>query len=153
MCFCGACIARKTYIEICFFRQGVWPMFGDSARVAQLGSQAARKWRENETLKRKWRESEEMERKWRENEEIERLIYSFFLPSLFISNIKNRHILSQNVRRHYCCECYKKLTYALWENNSGSNSLPESSASCTGLGSPTSSFPTSSFPTSMSTYF
>ena len=35
--------------------------------LLQPGSQAARKWRENERMKRKWRENEEIERKWRKN--------------------------------------------------------------------------------------
>ena len=110
-------------------------------KLWQPCSQAARKWRENEEMKRKWRENEEMKRKWRENEEMEREIHSqdflilcLFPPSLSISYIKNCHILSQNVKYGtYVANVTKNLTYALGENNSGSNSLRESSASCEGL--------------------
>ena len=106
-------------------------------------SRAARKWRENEEMKRKWRENEEMKRKWRENEEMEREIHSqdflilcLFPPSLSISYIKNCHILSQNVKYGtFVANVTKNLTYALWGNNSGSNSLRGSSASCAGLAS------------------
>ena len=104
-------------------------------------SRAARKWRENEEMKRKWRENEEMKRKWRENEEMEReihsqdfLIFCLFPPYLSISYIKNCHILSQNVKYGtFVANVTKNLTYALWGNNSGSNSLRGSSASCAGL--------------------
>ena len=82
-----------------------------------------------------------MKRKWRENEEMEREIHSqdflilcLFPPSLSISYIKNCHILSQNVKYGtFVANVTKNLTYALWGNNSGSNSLRGSSASCAGL--------------------
>ena len=80
-------------------------------------------------MKRKWRENEEMER---EMHSLHFLIISLFPPSL--SYIKNCLILSQNVK--YCTfvsNVTKKLTYMLRENNSGSNSLRESPASCAGL--------------------
>ena len=98
--------------------------------TAKLGIRAARKWRENEKMKRKWRENEEMKRKWRE------WIFSFFTPSLSISYIKNCFILLQNVKYvTFVANVTKNLTltYAPWENSSGSNSLRESSASCEGL--------------------
>ena len=69
--------------------------------------------------------------KWREIHSLHSLIFSLF-PS--ISYIKNCLILSQNVK--YCtfvANVTKDLTYALWGNNLGSNSLWESSASCDGL--------------------
>ena len=82
-----------------------------------------------------------MKRKWRENEEMEREIHSqdflilcLFPPSLSISYIKNCHILSQNVKYGtFVANVTKNLTYALWGNNSGSNTLRGSSASCAGL--------------------
>ena len=53
---------------------------------------------------------------------------------------KNSLILSQNVKYGtFVATVTKNLTYALWENNSGSNSLRESSASCEGLPPPSSS--------------
>ena len=58
------------------------------------------------------RENEERMRKWREIRSLHFLIFSFCPPSLTIYLIKNCHI---------------------WENNSGSNSLQGSSASCVGL--------------------
>ena len=94
-------------------------------------SRAARKWRENEEMKRKWRENEEMER---EIHSQDFLILCLFPPSLSISYIKNCHILSQNVKYGtFVANVTKNLTYALWGNNSGSNSLRGSSASCAGL--------------------
>ena len=76
-------------------------------------------------------------RKWREIYSLHFLIFSLFPPSLSISYIKNCLILSQNVKYGtFVMNVTKKLTYALWESNSGSNSLWESSASCEGLHSP-----------------
>ena len=47
---------------------------------------------------------------------------------------KNCLILSQNVKYStFVANVKKNLSYALWENNSGSNSLRESSAICEGL--------------------
>ena len=47
---------------------------------------------------------------------------------------KNSLILSQNVKYGtFVATVTKNLTYALWENNSGSNLLRESSAKCEGL--------------------
>ena len=61
------------------------------------------------------------------------LIFSFY-PSLPISYIKNCHILSSNVKSGtFVANVTKNLTYALWENNSVSNALRQSSASCAGL--------------------
>ena len=54
-------------------------------------------------------------------------LYPFPKPKIvsFCRKMSNMSLLSQ---------CHKKnLSYALWENNSGSNSLRESSASCAGL--------------------
>ena len=57
-----------------------------------------------------------------------------FPLSLSISYIKNCLILSLNVKYGtFVTDITKTLSYALWENNSGSNSLWESSASCAGL--------------------
>ena len=81
-----------------------------------------------------------MEGNWRENEEMERDSLSTFphfsllSPFQSFSYIKHCHILSQNVR--YCtfvANVTKNLTYALWENNSGSYLLLGSSTSCAGL--------------------
>ena len=110
-------------------------------KLWQPGSGAARKWRENEKMKRKWRENEEWRgnlermRIWREIHSLHFLIFSLFLLSLSISYIKNYLILSQNVKyATFVANVTKNLSYALWENNSGSSSLRESSASCAGLG-------------------
>ena len=79
-------------------------------------------------------------RKWRENEEMERdSLSTFSLISLYflllsIPYIKQCLILSQYVKYAiFVANVTKRLTYALRENNSGSNSLRESSASCAGL--------------------
>ena len=97
-------------------------------KLWQPCSRAARKWRENEEMKRKWRENEEMER---EIHSQDFLILCLFPPSLSISYIKNCHILSQNVKYGtFVANVTKNLTYALWGNNSGSNTLRGSSASC-----------------------
>ena len=94
------------------------------------GSQAVKKWRENEKIKRKWRENEEVERKWRENEEVEKkwkdkriwrkihslhlLILSLFSPSLSISYTKIYHNLSQNVNYGtFVANVTKNLIYTL----------------------------------------
>ena len=75
-------------------------------------------------------------RKWREIHSLYFLILSLFSPSLSISYIKICHILSQNVRYGtFVASVTKNLTWALWGNNSGSNSLRGSSASCAGLSS------------------
>ena len=73
-------------------------------------------------------------RKWRKIHSLLFLIFSLFPPSLSISFIKNCLILSQNVKAStFVAIVTPNLWYALWENNSGSNSLRESSASCAGL--------------------
>ena len=83
---------------------------------------------------RKWGEIEKMKRKCREIQSLHFLIFSLFPPSLSISYIKNCLILSQNVKYGtFVANVTKNLTYALWQNSSGSNSLRESSASCEGL--------------------
>ena len=100
---------------------------------------------------RKWRGNGERMRKWRGNGErltlyissfslhflslsLHFLILSPFPPSLSISYIKICHILSQNVKYGtFVANVTKILTYALWGNNSGSNLLRGSSASCAGL--------------------
>ena len=80
------------------------------------------------------RRNGERMRKWREIHSQDFLILCLFPPSLSISYIKNCHILSQNVKYGtFVANVTKNLTYALWENNSGSNSLRESTASCEGL--------------------
>ena len=95
---------------------------------------------ENGERMRKWRANGERMRKWRYNEEMERYSLSTFPHFLFISflsihfQIKSCLILLQNVKYGtFVANVTKNLTYALWENNSGSNSLRESSASCEGL--------------------
>ena len=81
-------------------------------------------------MKRKRRGNGERMRKWRENF----LILPLYPPSLSISYIKICHILSQNVKYGiFVANVTKNLPYVLRENNSGSNSLRESSASCDGL--------------------
>ena len=93
---------------------------------------------ENEKMKRKWRKNGEMKRKWRGNGD-RFIIYisSFspiFPPPLSFSCIKNCLILSQNVKYGtFVANVTKNLTYSLWENNSGLNSLRGSFASCAGL--------------------
>ena len=81
---------------------------------------------------------EEMEREWGENEEMERDWLSTFPHSLSISSlsyIKNVHNLSQNVKYGtFVANVTKILKYAQWGNNSGSNLLRGSFASCAGLG-------------------
>ena len=61
-------------------------------------------------------------------------IFPLFLstPSLSISFAKNCLILLQNVDT-FVANVTKNLSYVLCENDSGSNSLQESSASCKGL--------------------
>ena len=98
-----------------------------------------RVWGSGEEMERKWGNEERM-RKWWENEEME--IYSLFTfrHFLFISPLYSFPI-SKIVT--FCRKLFntallsrmsqKNLTYALWENNSGSNSLPGNSASCAGL--------------------
>ena len=57
-----------------------------------------------------------------------------FPHSLSISHIKICYILSQNVKYGiFVANVTKILTYALWGNNSGSNLLRGSLASCAGL--------------------
>ena len=90
--------------------------------------------RENGERIKKWRGNGERIRKWRKIYSLYFLIYSLYPPSLSISYIKNCHILSQNVKYGtFVANVTKNLTYALWGNNSGSNSLRGSSASCAGL--------------------
>ena len=73
-------------------------------------------------------------RKWREIHSLHFLIFSLFPPSLSISYVKNCLILSQNVKYGtFVTNVTKNLTYMLRGNNSGSNSLRESSACCAGL--------------------
>ena len=73
-------------------------------------------------------------RKWREIHSLHFLIFYLFPPSLSISYIKNGLILSQNVEYvTFVTTVTKNLAYALWESNSGSNSLRESSASFASL--------------------
>ena len=118
-----------------------WLVHGDAGQgCTNRCSRAPRKWRENEEIRRKWRENEEMRRKWRENEEMERDWLSTFPHSLSISSLslyflhqKASHFL-QNVKYStFVANISKTSTYALWGNNSGSNLLRGSSASCAGL--------------------
>ena len=97
------------------------------------GSLAAWLWENGEEMEREWGKGEEM-RKWREIYSLHFLILSLFPPSLSISFIKNCLILSQNIKYGtFVANVTKSLTYTLWENNSESNSLRGSSASCAGL--------------------
>ena len=71
---------------------------------------------------------------------MERDSLSTFPHFLFINSLsihllyRNCIILSQNVKYStFVANVTKNLSYALWENNSGSNSLRGSSASCAGL--------------------
>ena len=103
-----------------------------------------------EEMEREWGNVEEMERKWGNGERLTLYISSFslhflplsphflilspFPPSLSISYIKICYILSQNVKYGiFVANVTKILTYALWGNNSGSNLLRGSLASCAGL--------------------
>ena len=82
---------------------------------------------------------EEMEREWENGERftlycLHFLLFSLFPPSLSISYNISCLILLQNVEYGtFVANVTKNLTYAQWENNFGSNSLRESSASCEGL--------------------
>ena len=123
-----------------------------------------RKWRGNGERMRKWRGNGERMRKWREIDSLHFLILSPFPPpfpsfphylsisslSISISYIKICHILSHNVKYGtFVANVTKILTYALWGNNSGSNLLWGSSASCAGLLNIYYTLPNSSnFPTS-----
>ena len=101
-----------------------------SAKIAQIVAA----WQPGcEKMEREWGNGERM-RKWREIHSLHFLILSLFVPCLSISYIKICHILSQNVKYgFFVANVTKKLTYALWGNNSGPNSLWGSSASCAGL--------------------
>ena len=100
-------------------------------------------WGNEEEMEREWGNEEEMERAWGNRERLILYISSFslhFLPlspfphSLSISHIKVCYILSQNVEYGiFVANVTKILTYALWGNNSGSNLLRGSLASCAGL--------------------
>ena len=71
----------------------------------------------------------------RENEEMERDSLFTFPHFLFISSF-SIHFLYQKLSHFvgtFVANVTKNLTYALWENNSGSNSLRETSTSCAGL--------------------
>ena len=59
----------------------------------------------------------------------------FFISFLSIHFLyQNCHILSQNVKYGtFVANVTKNITYTLWENNSGSKWVPDSSASCAGL--------------------
>ena len=90
--------------------------------------------RENGDIMRKWRGNGEKMRKWREiHSHISSFsfyflpLYPFPLPKIatFWREMLKTALLSQISR--------KNLTYIQWENNSGSNSLRESSANCAGL--------------------
>ena len=79
---------------------------------------------------------DKMEKKWGNEEEMERDSLSTFPQFLFLIYFlyqKLSHFVAKCWKRHFNRECHKKLIYALWENNSGSTSLRESSASCKGL--------------------
>ena len=100
--------------------------------------------RGNEERMRKWRGNGERMRKLRGNgEKLTLYIPQFslhFLPlspfplSLSISYIKIGHIMLQNVKYGtFVANVSQILTYELWGNNSGSNLLRGSSASCAGL--------------------
>ena len=101
--------------------------------------------RGNEERMRKWRGNGERMRKLRGNgEKLTLYIPQFslhFFPlspfplSLSISYIKIGHIMLQNVKYGtFVANVSQILTYELWGNNSGSNLLRGSSASCAGLG-------------------
>ena len=95
-----------------------------------------RTWRENEEIEREWANRVRM-RKWRQIHSLHFLIFSLFPSSLSISYIKNCLILSQKAKYGtFAGNVTKKLSYAPWENNSGSgsgNSLRESFESCASL--------------------
>ena len=114
------------------------------AAALQPGCEEMEKeWGNEEEMEREWGNEEEMERAWGNRERLILYISSFslhFLPlspfphSLSISHIKICYILSQNVKYGiFVANVTKILTYALWGNNSGSNLLRGSLASCAGL--------------------
>ena len=108
---------------------------GSLAAGLRGNGERMRKWRGNGERMRKWRGNGERMRKWREIHSQDFLILCLFPPSLSISYIKNCHILSQNVKYGtFVANVTKNLTYVLWENDSWSNLLWESSANCEGLG-------------------
>ena len=89
-----------------------------------------------EEMEREWVNEEEIEREWGNDEALEwdqLLIISSFPPSLSTSFIKICHIFWNVKLGTFVANVTKLLTYALWGNNSGSNSLRGSSASCAGL--------------------
>ena len=92
---------------------------GDKQGCTSCASLPAWLWENGERM-RKWRVHGERMRKWRENEEMERDLLATFPHFLLISSL---YIYFQK----------KNWTYALWDNNYGSNSLWEISASCEGL--------------------
>ena len=96
------------------------------ARLVAEGSWPVRKSRDNEKMKRKWRENEEMERDSHSTFScflvISSLSIHFLYPIYFVAKCWIRQVANVT----------KNLTYALWKNNSGSNLLQESSASCEG---------------------
>ena len=95
--------------------------------------QRMRKWKEDEEINREWGNGEKM-RKWKEIHSLYFLTFSVFPHSLSISYIKNCLILSQNVKYGtFVANITENLTYTLWENDSGPNTLREISASCAGL--------------------
>ena len=85
-------------------------------------------------MERKWRgNGEEMEREWGNGERFTLYIFSFslyFLPLYPFLYKKLSHLVKCGT---FVANVTKKLTYALWENNSGSNLLRGSSASYAGL--------------------
>ena len=91
-------------------------------------------------MERKWENEEEMEKEWENEEELERDSLSTFSHFLFISSLsfhffyqKLSHFVANVKYGTFVANVTKNLPYALFENNSGSNSLRHSSASCEGL--------------------
>ena len=69
---------------------------------------------------------EKLERQWGNGKRFTLYTSSFslyFLPLYPFSIWKLSHFVAKCWIRHFCRECHKKLTYVLWDNNSGSNSL------------------------------
>ena len=78
-----------------------------------------------------------MQREWENEEEMERdslSTFSHFLPLYLFSILRIVSFCHKMLNAALLSRISQiKLTYSLWENNSGSNSLQESSASCKGL--------------------
>ena len=108
----------------------------ESEEVGQTGLHKL--WHPGILAVRKWRENEEIKRKWWAIDFLHFLILSSFPPSFSISSFPLHFLpLSPFLTTKYgtfVANVTEILTYVQWGNNSGSNLLRWSSASCAGLG-------------------